>query len=631
MRFHINKIILWLNNGKQRQLEFFNNKVNVITGDSGTGKSEIINIIDYCFFASKVSITEEKINENVVWYGIQFTINKCKYTIGRGKIEQRKLSNQYYFSTTGDIPLQPSANFDEKDIKKIIEQEFGITDRTVFSFGGRKIKLGSKISPRYFFMFNTQSGDIITHSEVFFDKQNNDKYKEALMRIFDLAIGIETEANLGLKEKVNKLTKEIHSLSKKLLILDKEVNIFEKEIRSLLNKAQSYNLIEYKPIDLDEIFSSLKNLSASYREETIDINLEKVNDLKIEKNSLIRKLRNLSRFKREYEEYKKLEKINLDSLKPVLTIKENYYKLLDLPQIDLLLNALNSEFYNIKKNIEGKPPFNFNVNQKIKELEQKINAINEQISEIPLNDVSTKDEIQKIMFMGELKAKLSLYEKQWDDTGDKEKIQQQINEKSSVLNQLKDSIVDYSIQKESILKLLDEIIQTYLDQIQDAIPTYKGYKSAFQYEDKSLMLKAPKALLPNKVGSSSNHLFLHLCLFLGLQELVIRQRSPYVPYWLILDQPSRPYFGEESKSEEKKEWKEVIHSDRTKITIAMKLLNDFITYVNNELKMDFQIIVLEHIPKSIWEEANLQNFQLIDKEFKDGNGLVRFSSECEPY
>ena len=230
-------------------------------------------------------------------------------------------------------------------------------------------------------------------------------------------------------------------------------------------------------------------------------------------------------------------------------------------------------------------------------MEQKIKDINEEISEIPLNDLNTKSEIQKIMFLGELKTKLSFYEKQWDEAVDGEEIQKDLMKKKDLLSELQDRIIDYSSQIEYVLNLLDEIIQTYLEQTQDAIPTYKGYKSAFQYKTKSLMLKAPKALLPNKVGSSSNHLFLHFCLFLGLQELIIRQKSPYVPYWLILDQPSRPYFGEESKTDHKKEWNEVINSDRTKITMAMRLLNDFITYINEELEMDFQIIVLEHIPK----------------------------------
>ncbi len=51
-------------------------------------------------------------------------------------------------------------------------------------------------------MFNTITGNIIENdSEVFFDKQNETRYREALPRIFDLAVGIESVENTLKKEK----------------------------------------------------------------------------------------------------------------------------------------------------------------------------------------------------------------------------------------------------------------------------------------------------------------------------------------------------------------------------------------------------------------------------------------------
>ena len=47
MNFYISKIRLWFRQGGEpRDLEFFNDKVNVITGDSSTGKSSVLKIID---------------------------------------------------------------------------------------------------------------------------------------------------------------------------------------------------------------------------------------------------------------------------------------------------------------------------------------------------------------------------------------------------------------------------------------------------------------------------------------------------------------------------------------------------------------------------------------------------------
>ncbi|MCR6791557.1 hypothetical protein BACERE00193_04082 [Bacillus paranthracis] len=620
MKFYIKKLILWLRNGENREYDFLPNKVNVITGESGTGKSEILSIIDYCFFYSRADITEEKINENVNWYGIQFVINDKTYTIARGKIVKRKVSSEYYFSPQGDIPNIPKSNFGEKELKLIIEKEFGITERTVFPYGGKKISLGSKISFRYFFMFNTQSGDTIDHSEVFFDKQNNDKYREALERIFDLGIGIETEENLIVKEELISITKEINQLKKKQAIYSKEFNVFKEDILSLANDAKRYNLIPYDETDFDDIYSDLKEIVANYRTENITLNLEKIDGLTQKKNKLIRKIRNLKRYKREYEEFIKIEKRTLDSLKPAVFFKEKYYEVLNLPDLNLLITNLEEEFRSISKNIKGVPPFDFDIDKKIKSLEEELQDCIEEIERVPTNDNSTENEIDKLMFIGEVRAKLRLFNKQWD-TGENE-VDEKLKSKEARKSELEQKVVNYQEQRESVLRLLEELIQAYLDQSEDALDIYKGYKASFNYKEKKLELRRPKSSVPSKVGSSSNHLFLHLCLFLGLHELIIRQDSRYIPQWLVLDQPSRPYFGEEKKSNNnQKIWTDVKKTDRNKITIAMTLLNDFIEYINKDLEKDFQMIVFEHIPTSIWTDANLKQFHLV-AEFRDGKALI---------
>lgn len=48
MKFFISKLYIWFDKGiKPRVITFENNRVNVITGSSSTGKSNIYAIIDY--------------------------------------------------------------------------------------------------------------------------------------------------------------------------------------------------------------------------------------------------------------------------------------------------------------------------------------------------------------------------------------------------------------------------------------------------------------------------------------------------------------------------------------------------------------------------------------------------------
>ena len=216
MKFDLKHIILWLKNGKKRTLDFENNKVNIITGKQSTGKSTIIEIIDYCFFASSKNMPEgEIIDKNVEWYGVNFGINDKNFTIARHQnIDLKK----YYFSSDGTIPKTPIDNFKEENLKNIVDTEFSIDANVVFPYGGKETKKDSKISPRYFMLFNTQRRDTLSHQDTLFDKQSgakNIRYIEALQRIFDIALGISSIENLVKIEKLKEKEKELIKLQTK--------------------------------------------------------------------------------------------------------------------------------------------------------------------------------------------------------------------------------------------------------------------------------------------------------------------------------------------------------------------------------------------------------------------------------
>lgn len=99
MKFYIESLHLWLRSGQRRSVTFLPNKVNVITGESHTGKTAILDIVDYCMFASKHRISESIINENILWYGLRIHVNDKVYTLARRAPVRTSPSSEYYFSS----------------------------------------------------------------------------------------------------------------------------------------------------------------------------------------------------------------------------------------------------------------------------------------------------------------------------------------------------------------------------------------------------------------------------------------------------------------------------------------------------------------------------------------------------
>ncbi|MGE9754948.1 DUF3732 domain-containing protein [Bacillus inaquosorum] len=612
MKFYIKTITLWLKDNRIRTLEFIPNKVNVITGASGTGKSEIMSIIDYCFFSSNASISEEKINENVEWYGLTFSINEKPYTIARAKILKRKGSTSYYYSSMGSIPEKPHVNITEDELKDIIQAEFSIKSDLVIPYSGKSIKAGNKISFRYFLLFNTQSGNVIANNEVYFDKQNTTRYREVLERIFDIALKIEDIENILIKERVDKIEKEITRINKKQSYYEKENELFVSDMRNDIREARKFNLIPDSIIEPEEYLSTLKQVVNEQSLKEISNSFIEIDELNKTRSMLTRKIRNYNRLKNQFADYLNIEKNNLDSLKPITYIKENFSELLILPEISSLLEELELEFNSIKHLIKNKKPFNLDVDEEMKRLKLELVKVEEKIEQYPIQNspVSLSNATEKLIFIGELKHKLSLYQ----NKGPLEDFSDELEKKEKELNKLKNLVRDLNTDRESFRSMLENLIQNYLDKVGSALGNYQGYRALFNYRDKSLELRPPDSIYTSYVGSSSNHLFMHLCLFLGLHEASIIQKSPYIPQFMILDQPSRPYYGEEDD-----DWSQVEVSDKGKITTAMKLLDQFISHINKQYKEEFQFIVFEHIPTSVWD--GMEKFHLVE-EFRYGNALI---------
>ena len=174
MNFYIKKIKLWFKTHNQpKEYTFEKNKVNVVTGDSSTGKSSILRVIDYCLLSRESAIVEDVINENVAWYGLAFHLNEHGYVVARKAPTNGRINSDIYWaSDTDEMPSdevpKPSQGISRAELQDFLSREMKIP--IVKLEEGRQTLTPSF---REMMMLNYLTEDIIATSGTYFDTQLN--------------------------------------------------------------------------------------------------------------------------------------------------------------------------------------------------------------------------------------------------------------------------------------------------------------------------------------------------------------------------------------------------------------------------------------------------------------------------
>ncbi|WP_157198333.1 DUF3732 domain-containing protein [Methylomonas sp. DH-1] len=271
-------------------------------------------------------------------------------------------------------------------------------------------------------------------------------------------------------------------------------------------------------------------------------------------------------------------------------------------------SLLEEDLQRIKQINRKRTPIDGKTSDEIAACRRLINELEEEARGLPKQAKSFSDDRDKYIFLGQTKTKIDIYQPKndCDEIKSTKEIEEQIN---SI------QVLDITESRELCIKVVEEIIQGYMKLVEPSLENYGNYLPVFNYKDKKIDFRKPKTTYIEAAGSSSNDMFKHLFMFLGLHELMLTKNNKHVPSFLLIDQPSRPYYGEEENVSESR----LQHSDRAKIIDAFKLMDTFIGNVLNDMKQSFQMIVFEHVPKDYFNDFD--NIHLVE-EFRDGNALV---------
>lgn len=613
MNFYINEIRLWFRKDKSSKgYKFYPDKVNVITGDSSTGKSSILRIIDYCLLAPESTIVEDVINESVAWYGLSFHLNGEDLLIARRAPESEIINYDIYWGEGVDFPVYPTPTegVTRGYLAEILNKKFNVEE---FTFEVMKNKV--QLSFRHLLLFNYLTEDIIAVFNSYLDtKFFADKtYDIILSDLIKIVIGMDEGNEQYLFKTKTKLDEQVKKELKyraddaqnKKKYQDKLYDLKTKVVQLDLANDSLFNIEDEDLIFLiREGIEKYKSFLDNKRKQ------KEIKELEYESRLLREKIASYKILKKEYDQSMAYSKSVKDSLQPVKYLQKHIDEVVLSNETLALYKSLESaldSFSLVNNNIENLPA-DFHI--RYDELLMKLGDIKNRLKVV-------KDLGEKV-YDPEWIRKLVALEYEFSQTV-KSKPKLKFKGEANLID-LKDKLAKTNQKFEDIkkdnaicLSNLNEFIRLYYTMQHGISDNYSSCIPLFDIDNAILKLCRDEHQLDKpirNIGSKSNYMFMHLCFFFGLHELLLVNKKNSVGSFLFIDQPSIPYYGKNKSSSTNKIRGK---GDADKLKDAFQLINGFmkrnIDFAN---RSHFQIILIEHADPGYWEN----NFEFFETRYQ---------------
>lgn len=614
MKLFISKLYIWFDKEiKPRIISFENNKVNVITGSSSTGKSNIYAIIDYCLLSGRPNIVFPIINENARWYGLEFTVGDKFFAIARKKPMVDVVPPELFLQHEPfpELFYPTSYNSHVNDARRELDKAFGY-------------KSHKELFYRSSFVFNALTENIITSPYDFLNYKfygiDMFEEKESRCKFVESVLTPDVEQITKINEELKELQKKKKDYDRYKKSLGKQADGFYELLVQLVNMCINANLLTegIKDCPDEDQIQALKQI---LEENTVpkSENDKYDEEFKVlqEKHSRISlQLTNISRAKKAQEEYAKSLGLIEDSLKPVEVLNEKINLQGSNMWTSHVVNSLKGSLEKISSNKQQIEALPFVSEQLVQSLEAQLKSIEENMELITKQKGSLYQQVNSIKLIGFLESKIVELEQLWqkkhkEESKNVEVFSEEDNQRISVLEQMKDAIEQKQL---TTIPKLNECIQHIFDGFQ-YMEHYEHCYTKYEMKQERLMLNNGKSILNyDVIGSQSNYMFLHLCFFLGMHRYFFENLSiRHIGQFLFIDQPSIPYYaGSEN----------VKTTDKEKLLDAFKGINQFMKYVIEEKNEQFQIILVEHAPESYWTGDNKLEYFVTKESFTNGNALI---------
>lgn len=652
MEFKIKSIILWpqKENTEKKIIPFNLDSVNVIVGDSQTGKSAIIPIIDYCLASSKCYVPVGPIRNYTNWFGILIQLENQQLLLARKSPENQSQSSLMYIKEGEQIEIPENITANNTTVEFVTNRLNVLFRLPNLDFhedsNSPKKPYENKPSYKDFLAFCFQPQHIIANPYTLFYKADTVEHRFKLQMIFPLALGLIKSDTLEIQKRIKELEDELNIKKRELEEKKKIVEAWKNEFSSLYTRCIELGILKDVPFPekdwtMDNYIVFLKEVpSIASKNPYPNINngvnqkyVRYISNLTTEEGHLLEDLEE-SKIKlkllNDFSEVKNSYQTSVNDQLIRLEVTKNGWLEQKLSSLqgcpfcgnsndkakkeiqDLLKSSseisLKTKKLNLSTGLLDKE--RLELDKHISEIEKQINSIRDQLNRLNRDLVNEQRKVNDIrqmyLLVGKIERSLeSIKEIRTDST-----LHAQINDLEKKLSGLRKRIdhLNTKEMQEEILSLIGNRIVDYKE-----ILKVEDFKNSTKLDIKQLTLKIKTNHGKNEdylweIGSGSNWLGYHISTILALHEYFLKlKENNFTPSFIVFDQPTQTYFPQGiSQRNEGSDDIERVHA-------IFKAFLEFYKKSNNNV----QIIVLEHADQKYW--GKVENTKRIGPRWNQNN------------
>ncbi|MDO8609500.1 MAG: DUF3732 domain-containing protein [bacterium] len=647
MQFKIEKIILILKDNDKREIEFHDG-VNIIAGKSQTGKSALIDIIDYCLYSSMCTIPKGIIYNSVNIYCLVLWINGKRLILARKKFDDTENGGKSKI-----FVYEINQEFDDNKI----DNDFFIQNKNKFisekQFKDYHIKniLAIPIESQKLDDLNDSVLSFRSMTSFMFQHQNLMASKFALFyRLDSFTKAKQTQRDFKLFMNINNIEsvekeEELENIKKQLKKIEKEEKFFNEKFANLLqilredcinfyallgnSESKILQITEFHESDILEYNDILEDINNYALEGDIPKELEKLKSIR---DAIFKDYNQIKMQIGDIETYEN----ELSSTRQIFEIDIKDKQNLNCPLCGILHNSNNEQYERAKNKIKAElseinsiPP---RIIEQKNKLEEELKKYKQKYEEENSKYLNMKNTYKHIVTQEDKKEKLlelksNIKSKQQIIKDFKIFNNKQKDELLQKQKKLKDELAGFNFK--TVLKQVEVKIAEYINEIINnglELETSLGDANLyFNIEEFSLYQNIKsKEIYLSEMGSGSNWLNCHIALMLGLHKYIALNNSK-IPSFIFFDQPSQVYFPSEedinkSKTDENKE------SDLTTVKNIFRNIIKNIEEINSNKNVNskIQLLITDHYSTN---EEWFTKHIIKDGEWIDGKKLIPIKYE----